>query len=135
MVVSQIQKHLIIKNYVISSFNLLHFFSESNDSLSSIIFSSLSFLCQSTNRFVWNFIKIQSEVSYVSFFPKKLLNVRRKSFFFENSDGIKSPGTLKEIKLDYETKETIEKARVWIWVKLYLKIYHKSEINPKVQSS
>lgn len=32
--------------------------------------------------------------------------------FFEISDGIKSPGTLKEIKLDYETKETIEKARV-----------------------
>lgn len=55
--------------------------------------------------------------------------------FFENSDGIKSPGTLKEIKLDYETKETIEKARVWIWVKLYLKIYHKSEINPNVQWS
>lgn len=124
MVVRQNQKHLIIKNYVMSSFNLLHFFSENSDSLSSIIFSSLSILCQSTNRFVWNFVKIQSEVSY-----------GRKSCFFENSDGIKSPGTLKEMKLDYETKETIEKARVWIWVTLYLKIYHKSEINPKVQSS
>lgn len=32
--------------------------------------------------------------------------------FFENSDGIKSSGTLKEMKLDSETKETIEKARV-----------------------